>query len=141
MLCEVGDPARMKAMLVIDQTDIELVRPLLRADGGPKVEIKLDELPHDVLDTQIASIASDSLKVAPRRLASKSGGDLATATNPETGMEEPQGTYYQADTAVIDNSDGRLRVGLRGRAKVHTKWMPLGTRMWRVINHLFSFKL
>ncbi len=141
MLCEVGDPKQMKAMLVIDQTDIELVRPLMRDDKGPNVEIKLDELPHDVFDSQIAAIAENRLRVAPRRLAAKSGGELATMTNPETGAEEPQSVYYQADTVPLDNSEDRLRIGLRGRAKVHTAWMPLGSRIRRFVSHLFSFKL
>ncbi len=141
MFCEVGDLKRMKAMIIIEQTDIELVRPLMRDGKGPMVEIKLDELPHDVLDSQIATIAENRLRVAPRRLAAKSGGELATITNTDTGQEEPQTIYYQADTVPIDNSEGRLRVGLRGRAKVHTAWMPLGSRMWRFVSHLFSFKL
>ena len=41
---------------------------------------------------------------------------------------------------MVDN-DGELLLGLRGRAKVRTDPMPLGTRLWRFINHTFSFKM
>ena len=45
--CQIGDPAKMEASLVIDQSDIDFV------EIGQKVEIKLDELPEDILEGTI----------------------------------------------------------------------------------------
>ena len=41
----------------------------------------------------------------------------------------------------LDDEEGVLRLGLRGRGKVHTAWIPLGTRLWRFLSHTFSFKI
>ena len=57
-----------------------------------------------------------------------------------TGAESPQSVSYQA-SAYLDDEEGVLRLGLRGRGKVHTEWIPLGTRVGRFLSHTFSFKL
>ncbi len=49
-------------------------------------------------------------------------------------------TQYQA-RAPIDDPDGKYRIGLRGQARVHTKWISLGARLWRLLSHTFNFKL
>ncbi|MGA2030794.1 MAG: hemolysin D [Thermoguttaceae bacterium] len=134
LFCLVGDPAKLEAVLVIDQSDIELVRP------GQKVDIKLDELPHDTLHSEILEIADSDLKITPRQLGRKGGGELATKTDPNTGVERPQDPSYQA-RAPLDDPDGLLRLGLRGRGKIHTDWMSLGSRLWRFVTHTFHFKL
>ncbi len=238
LLCQVGDPDQLEAFLVIDQADIEYVREALDdqlAKGKrPRVEIKLDELPHHTLHTEIIEIAQDALEVAPRRLSTKSGGDLPTVTDPDTGIERPQSASYQARAPLglyghdpdygqlrgklefeasetdpegsdpegggtwrlryvsrngnpdrfagrvvlsdptllsgyepgqfvevagqlvtegtdnlyevtrirkLDDGNTLLRIGLRGQAKIETKWMPLGTRAWRFISHTFNFRL
>ena len=65
---------------------------------------------------------------------------MATETDPTTGAERPQSVSYEADVYINDD-EGVLRVGLRGRGKVHTDWIPLGTRLWRFLSHTFSFKI
>jgi len=134
LFCQLGDPTRWEAILVIDQTERNYVQE------GQKVEIKLDELPHDVLHSEITEIAQIDLEFAPETLSTKGGGDLPTITDPETGAERLQNTSYQA-RAPIDDPELLLRLGLRGRGKIHAKWIPLGTRMWRFISHTFNFKL
>jgi len=133
LFCQVGDPEKMEAMLVIDQADIDFVRP------GQEVEIKLDGLPHDILQGQIAEIAPDALEISPRRLSTKSGGELATKTDP-AGVERPMSTSYQA-RVYLDDPDGLLGLGLRGRAKIHADWQTLGRRLWRLATRTFNFKL
>ncbi|GAG31064.1 unnamed protein product, partial [marine sediment metagenome] len=109
--CQIGDPAKWNAVLIIDQTDRNYVKE------GQKVEIKLDQLPHDVFHSGITEIAEIELRFAPEVLSTKAGGDLPTVTDPETGVERLQHTSYQA-WAPIDDPDGLLRLGLRGRGKV-----------------------
>ena len=185
-----------------------------------------NELPGEVLCSEVVIVSEEEMKVAPRRLAAKAGGDLPTITDPKTGLEHPQSTSFQARAPLglyghftdyawlrgrlehsptsdtwqlrylpkdvptdrfggvarlpdasrlsgyehddfvelkgqwtdekpsrsapdyevteirrLDQANGLLRLGLRGSAKVHTKWMPLGTRLWRFIRHTFRFKL
>jgi putative peptide zinc metalloprotease protein len=133
LLCQIGDQARLQANLVIDQADIEFVRE------GQAVELKLDQLPHESLAGTIAEIARLDLKIAPRRLSNKAGGDVATRTD-EAGQERLQSASYQAQVP-LDNTQGLLRVGLTGQAKVHAGWQTLGQRLARYLARTFHFKL
>ena len=134
LFCQVGDPKRMEAILVIDQSDI----PYVKKDQT--VDLKLDELPLDTLQSTIIEVAKVELKVTPRTLSTKAGGELASKTDPKSGVERPQSTSYQA-RVPIDDPDNLLRLGLRGRAKIYADWLPLGTRLWRFLAHTFQFKM
>ena len=134
MFCQIGNPRKLEALLVIDQGDIDYVHV------GQKVDIKLDALPHDTLHSDIVEIAQTELKATPQRLSSKTGGELATKTDQKSGVEKPQSTSYQA-RAPLDNADDLLRLGFRGRGKVHADPLPLATRLWRLLMNTFNFKL
>ena len=134
LFCQIGDPRKLEAVLVIDQADRNYVRP------DQRVDIKIDELPHDTFRSKIDEIAESELKISPQRLSNKSGGELATKTDPRSGAERPMSTSYQA-RVPLDDETGLLRLGLRGTARIHTDWLPLGTRLWRFITHTFNFKL
>ena len=140
LFCQVGDPRKFDAILVIDQTDVEFVRELLIKGEEPDVDIKLDSLPYDTLHSQVVEIADTNLKITPRRLSSKAGGPLATTTDPVTGVEKLRDTSYQA-RVPIDDPDGLLRLGLKGTGRVYTTWQPLGKRLWRLLSHTFHFKM
>jgi len=140
LFCQVGDPHKFDAILVIDQTDVEFVRELLLKDEKPEVDIKLDSLPYDTLHSVVVEIADSNLKITPRRLSSKAGGPLATTTDPVTGVEKLRDTSYQA-RVPIDDPDGLLRLGLKGTGRVYTTWQPLGKRLWRLLSHTFQFKM
>ncbi|OYV87208.1 MAG: hypothetical protein B7Z73_10490 [Planctomycetia bacterium 21-64-5] len=131
--CQVGDPAKMEAQLVIEQNDIEYIKKEQRVD------IKLDELPFDTLHGKISEIASEPLRVSPRHLSNKAGGELATKTD-ESGVERPQNTSYQA-RVPLDDPEGLLRIGYKGRARIHTEPQPLGRRLWRLLMQTFNIRL
>lgn len=143
LLCEVGDPERMEAILVIDQSDIELVR------AGQEVEILLDCLPHRPLKTAstaggsqplvITEIAGVDLQVAPGRLSTKAGGQVPTRTD-AAGRQRPMSASYQA-RVPIDDPEGLLRTGLRGTARIHTADSTLGSRLWRLAMQTINFRL
>ncbi len=133
LLCLVGDPTAMQAVMVIDQSEIEFVRP------GQKVEIKLDELPLETFTGTIEEVANLDLAVSPRSMSNKAGGELATETD-ASGAERPQSTSYQARVPFNDN-DQILRIGLKGRAKVHVGSMTLGQRLMRWAKQTFHFRL
>jgi putative peptide zinc metalloprotease protein len=134
LFCQIGDPRRLEAILVIDQTDIDYVKE------GQRVDIKLDKLPHDTLESHITEIANADLKISSQRLSTKMGGELATKTDKASGTERPMSTSYQA-RVPIDDPDGLLGLGLRGRAKIHATWLPLSTRAWRFLTHMFNFRM
>jgi hypothetical protein len=105
-----------------------------------EVDLKLDQLPHDTLHGRIDEIANTDLKVTSQRLSTKTGGGLATKTDPLTGVERPMSASFQA-RVPLDDVEGVLRVGLRGQAKVHTQWIPIAPRLWRWMTHTFNFRL
>ena len=76
----------------------------------------------------------------PRPEILPAGGDLASKTDPTTGIEHPQSTSYEA-RVPLDDKDGLLRLGMRGRGKIHVQWVSLGSRLWRFVIHTFNFKL
>ncbi len=137
LFCEVGDPRQLEAVLIIDQTDIELVRE--HKQVGQDVSIKLDAFPSKTFDGQILEISRSELKEAPRSLSNQAGGELATVTD-STGASRPMSTSYTA-RVPLDHVVGSIQVGLRGRAKIHTGWQPLGGRIWRYLSHTFHFWL
>ena len=150
LFCQVGNPQNMEAVLVIDQADVQFLRPrhAKHIDGkmvgisGQTVEVALDELPFDTLEGELVEVAGSDLKVAPRRLSSKAAGELATKTD-AAGVERPVSTSYQA-RVPLDDPDSLLRLGLRGRAKVHmglSEWQSIGQRLWRYLTQTFHFRL
>jgi putative peptide zinc metalloprotease protein len=133
LFCQVGDPQKMKATLVVDQADIDYVR------AGQKVRIQLDELPGERLRGAIESIGFEPIKISPKQLSNKAGGELATKTD-EAGVERPLSTSYQA-SVPLDDTEGILRSGLRGRAKIAAGYQTIAQRAWRYFVKTFHFRL
>ena len=111
-----------------------------RREPGRRHQARRLRRPSETIHSHIVEVAESELKVTPKRLTTKSQGEVPTKTDPETGIEKPMSTSYQA-RAPIEDPDGELLIGLRGQARVHTRWMSLGARAWRPITHMFSFKM
>jgi hypothetical protein len=138
LFCQVGDPKQMEAILVIDEAD----RPFVALDQ--KVTIKFNAFPLETIEGQIARISPEQLKVSPRRLSAKAGGELATKVNPATGLEQPLTTSYQASVPLPPDIGQILSLGLPGRAKIHMDrdhWQTLGQRSWRFLARTFRFRM
>jgi putative peptide zinc metalloprotease protein len=133
MFCQVGDPTEMEALMVVDQDDVEYLA------AKQVVDVKLDELPTDTLTGEIAEIAKEPLRVSPRHISNKAGGELATKTD-EAGVERPMSTSYQVRVPLKD-PEGLLRIGLRGRGRVHALPQTLAHRLWRYVTQTFHFRL
>ena len=131
LLCQVGDPSRLEALVVIDQSQIQYIHP------GQRVRLQLDASPSRIVGGRIAEFARLDLKVAPRELAEQS--DLLVHFDRE-GIPRPAATSYQARVA-LDQDHGPLPIGTRGRAKISAAPQPLGIRLYRALRGLFSFGL
>jgi len=140
LLCQIGDPTKYEAILVIDEADVDLIRAMLARGQYPEVHIKVYALPDRTFRTQLVSVSNVDLKIAPRRLGARAGGELPTKPDPVLNVERPLRRSYQAQ-APLDDPDGVLRLGLRGSARVYTSWMPLGKRLWRLIWHTVNFRM
>lgn len=132
MLCRIGDPARMEAVLVVDQGDVEFLKL------GQAVEILLEELPGRTWHGTIREISKTDVKVTPRQLSNKAGGEVATKTD-AGGGERPRSTSYQVRVQPLDDPDGLLRMGLSGRAQIHAGSQTAASMLARAFAKTFRF--
>lgn len=132
LLCYVADPTKMEAVMIVDQTDVELLKL------GDDVEMMLDSARLNSIHGTIERISKTQIKEAPQSLASQAGGGLDTIADP-TGKLRPVSTSYQA-RVPIENPHVPLRVGYRGRAKIYLEWKSLGWRLARYLNKTFKFE-
>jgi putative peptide zinc metalloprotease protein len=133
--CQIGDPHRLEALLLIEQGDLEFVRP------GQEVEILLAQSAGFVYVSTLERVASVDRKTSPIHLSSQNGGDLPTQISP-AGVPEPLNTVFEALVPLPENDPhGLLRVGLVGRAKIHIDPRTLFERAYRYLAKTFNFEL
>lgn len=134
LLCQIGDPNAWDAVLVIEQTDLDLVVP------GQEVKLMFEESANHVFVSKIEDIADDEMEGLSPRLASTSGGPIPAQTDPTDGVVRPLTTSYQADVP-LDNSLGLFRNGLVGQARITTSPRTLASRLGRYLRRTFRFDL
>ncbi len=132
LYCQIGDPTKWEANIVIDQDEIEFIHE------GQEVKIKFESLPNRTFDSTLVEIGPE-MEFTSRQMSSKSGGSLMSKQD-STGVERPINTSYQA-RAEIDDDTGALVQGLSGTARVSAEWQPLGKRAWRWLMRTFNFHL
>lgn len=131
LICLIGDPARLEALLVIDQADVEFVAP------GQVVQVQLDQAPGAILNGKIVELAEIDLQITPPELLA--GGDLATRSD-ERGLARPASTSYQARVA-FDEAAQPMLVGESGRARIAAAPLSLGRRLLRAVGQTFGLEL
>ena len=131
LFCLIGDPDRLESVLVIDQTDIDFIRP------GQRVRIQFNHLPGDALEGKILEISEIDLKIAPRDLIDHE--DLPTRVD-ENGRRQLVSTSYQA-RVELEPFDRPLFVGAQGRAKIDAAPQSLALRLYRYLSRTFHFEL
>ena len=132
--CQIGDPRRLEARLVIDQGDFDFVRK------GQRVEILLAQSAHDKYISSIELLGNQTVKSSPAHLSSLHGGELATQMGPD-GVARPLSPVFDALVPLPEDDMGLLRIGLVGQAKITTAPRTLGSRLWRYLIKTFNFDL
>ena len=131
VLCVVGEPKQMEAIIVVDQGDIDLIQI------GDEVELMLESARLNSVLGKISRISQSEMKESSENLSIQAGGNLNTAQD-ETGRVRPISTSYQA-TVPLEPGHVPLRASYRGKAKVHLEWRSLGWRLWRFCIKTFNF--
>jgi putative peptide zinc metalloprotease protein len=144
-ICQIGDPKKLVAEVIIDQSDVELVRAAAiererEKKPGVPVTLMLDSLPGKSIDTEIEQIALAELKETPLGLSTLAGGDVGSVADPQTGVPRPLSTSYPA-IATLPDVGGELQLGMRGKAKLYTGWQPLSRRLYRFLTRTFHFEM
>ena len=130
MVCLIGRPDEMKALLLIDRSDMEMVHT------GQPVEILWDEYRSHRLQGTIRDIAKRSVIIPPRELSASAGGPLPTQPD-SSGGERPLVQYYEA-SVPLENLPMRILPGFRGQAKIRVANKTLVQRLTRLLNNLFQ---
>lgn len=133
LFCHVVDGGRYRAVLVIDQSEIEFIEP------GQPVTLKVDLHPGDWSYGKIITIAKSQLEALPPSLTSSAGGTIAAKPD-ASGTQRPLSTTYQAGV-LIEKPPRDLRSGMRGRARVFTGYRSVGSRIWRYLVQTFHFRI
>ena len=131
LFCQIGDPEKLEAIVAIDQANIDLVKE------GQSTQIKLDTLPGTTLEGTVEDITRSLMEVSPASLTNQAGGGLATRTD-KSGMQRPISATYVARVA-IDDPEGYMQPGMRGRAKIRAENVSLAGRLWRYLSRTFYF--
>jgi len=131
LLCQIGDPAQLEALLIVDQEDVEFVAP------GQTVEVRLDQNPGTGLPGTIAEIAEIDLAATPPELVAHAM--LATRTD-DSGLSRPVSTSYQARVTLRPTGQTVLP-GETGRARIDVRRRSLGSRLVRLLRSTFDFHL
>ncbi len=133
LLCLIGEPTRMEAVLVVDQADIDLVKL------DHEVDMKIESARLDTFSGRIKTISSQDMQSLPENLASQASGGVDTEMDP-SGRLKPLSTSYQA-RVPLDDVKVPLRPGYRGYAKVYVGWKSLGWRFYRFLARTFRFEM
>ena len=132
--CEVGDPQKLEAHLIIDQGDIDLVRV------GRRSWMKIYGGSEMTWVSRVGEIAKRNRDDVPPELSNNSGGEIATKQDPKSGQAKPISAVYEV-IIPIDNPNLALQPGQRGFAKIDGGTHTLGWWLWRLITKTFHFTL
>lgn len=147
LVCLVGDPHRLTAVLLVDDADVKRLAP------GQPARLRLAELPGQVIDGEVVEVArhetDDADRTHPRR------ADLSPLL---AGLVTPgqTGAVYEARVRLSGEARGasgeksqvdasglltQLVIGGRGEAKVTAERITLGRRVYRSIAQTFRLPM
>ncbi len=132
--CEIGDPKKLQAQVIIDQGDVDLLQE------GSKAWVKIYGLSERTYRTEIAEIASRNRDEIPAELSNVGGGEIAAEQDKRTGKIKSVSAVFEL-LLPIDNEDLTLHIGQRGFAKIDGGHSTLAWFIWRTLSKTFHFAL
>ena len=136
--CEVGDPRRLEAHLILDQSDVDFVK--LNQAARPKAWIKIYGHSEHTLRSHVSFVAKKNRDEVPPELSNLAGGEIATKPDQKTGTAKPLTPVYEV-IIPVNNDDLELQPGLRGFAKIDAGHCTLGWWIWRAVTKTFHFTI
>ncbi len=127
VLCQIGEPDRREAIVVVEQSDIDFVRE------GQAVSVQLDELPHANLLGTVRLIAELSTAAAPAELAAK----RLLPMSRESGEPQLLGTHYQVTVAL--DAGPPVPLGASGWGKVRVAPQTVAGRVYGTLCRTFRW--
>ena len=131
LFCVVGDPDRLHAKLIVNQSDVKLV------SIGQKVKLMFDELPGKRFEGIVEGVSQDRIEVLPRELSRTNGGHVAAKPNVDKS-ESPLLNSYEVSVSLKSNQ--LVLTGFRGTAKIEVSQLPLGQQLRRYLQTVVNFR-
>ena len=93
VVCQIGDPTQMEAVLAIDQADVDFI------NVGQEVKMLFDALADEPMIGTIAELSKREMQRTPPGMGNMAGGGLATRMD-AAGNEIPLSATYQATVPI-----------------------------------------
>jgi putative peptide zinc metalloprotease protein len=132
LLCYVGNPNRMRAILCVPQSDIKL----LATDQS--AEVTFNSFRGETCTGSVANVANRPVQMLPRELSATNGGLVAAKPSSNVSGETPMLTHFEV-TVEFENDDLRLVPGMTGQASVKVGSASFATRTYRALSNVFKF--
>lgn len=134
LFCYVGQPTRHDALLLVDQNEVEFVRP------GQTVRLRFLSAPGSMREGRVEEVASSRSTVVPRELTVV---QLAAVRNTSAGIVPAEVTYEVRVRLREDSTALTPNVSLYspGKARIACGTQPLALRLWRLLRNTFSAEL
>ena len=131
-ICYIGDPKKMKAIVIVEQDDISFVKE------DQAVQIILDEFPSVRLHGVVKKIAVAEKKLADPELTPTNDAILQSKFDAD-GVLKPLISSYEVDVP-LHNQRQTLLPGFRGHAKIRVGTATLFQKVTRYFYNLFQFR-
>jgi putative peptide zinc metalloprotease protein len=130
LICQIGDPQHLEAVLAVDQSQMEFLQP------GQRVEVVLNQFPGRSFRTELEEISERDVQSTPHGASGGFCSDRATHTYRAGREHSPQPTYMASCT--IDDPDRKILIGAKGRALISAGHQTLAQRIHRYIVRTFN---
>jgi putative peptide zinc metalloprotease protein len=131
LVCLVGDPSKLVAVLLAEDTDAPHLRP------GQTARLQLTQLPGTVLNGKVVEVARHEMRDTKSEGVAR--GDFASMFAGLVAPGEPR-AYFQVQVQ-FDPPDRTVIWGGRGIAKVTAERVTLGQRMLRFVARTFRLPM
>jgi putative peptide zinc metalloprotease protein len=132
-LCRIGDPAALRAVLLIEPADHRLVR------AGSSAWLRAHGLGASRWQGRVIEVAQIDARHVPGQLSSRAGGDVATEQDRE-GVDHPRAPHYLASIR-LEPERVTLPPGVLGRVKIEAIPRTAWWRLRRYLGKTFNWGL
>jgi putative peptide zinc metalloprotease protein len=132
--CQIADPTKLEAHLIMDQADVDLFKV------GNRAWLKIYGSSERTIRSTVHDKAVRNREEIPPELSQSVGGEIAAEPDEKTGQAKPLKPMFEV-TIPIDNSDLHLQPNQRGFAKIDAGYSTFGWWLWRWITKTFHFTI
>ena len=132
LVCYVGDPQQMRAMLCVPQSEIKLMK------ADQPVRCTFNSFRGTSVAGEVVMVSSRPVEDLPRELSTTNGGIVSAKPQPD-GTESPLLTHFEVAVQLEDH-EMSLLPGMTGLASVRVGSASPASRLYRSLANAFKFQ-